>query len=84
MLRLKDDQENAYRVTGYFIDGTTSMDAVTIGTLEEAIATAQVEWCEEQDTARIYDAESMNTLAEIDRYGNIILALNSGWEVEIA
>ena len=84
MLRLKDNQESAYRVTGYFIDGTTSMDEVTIGTLEEAIATAQVEWCEEQDTARIYDAESMNTLAEIDRYGNIILALNSGWEVEIA
>jgi hypothetical protein len=84
MLRLKDNQESAYRVTGYFIDGTTSMDEVTIGTLEEAIATAQVEWCEEQDMARVYNAESMATLAEINRDGTIILALLSGWQVEVA
>lgn len=83
MLRIKDNHDGAYRVTGYFIDGTESMDAIVHGRLEEAIATAQVEWCEEQDMARIYDAEGLATLAEIDRYGNISLALSTGWEVEL-
>lgn len=70
-------------VKGYFVDMSECMSEIVYG-LEEAIATAQVEWCEEQDMARIYDAESMATLAEIDRYGNIVLAPASGWEVEIA
>ncbi len=84
MLTITDNQASEYRVTGYFIDGTTSMDTVITSTLEGAIATAQAEWCEEQDSAIVYDANTMETLVEIDRYGKIVLALKSGWYIEIA
>ena len=84
MLTITDNQASEYRITGYFFDGTTSMDDVITGTLEGAITTAQVEWCEEQDSAIIYDANTMETLVEIDRYGKIVLALKSGWYIEIA
>ena len=83
MLRIVEQGNPAYMVKGYFADMSECMSEIVYG-LEEAIATAQVEWCEEQDSAIIYDAESGSTVADIDRYGTISLAPISGWEVEIA
>ena len=84
MLTIIDNQASEYRITGYLADGITSGDTVITGTLEDAIATAQCEWCEDQYSATIYDANSMATLIEIDREGKITLALKSGWQIAIA
>jgi len=84
MLTIIDNQASEYRITGYFADGITSGDMVIAGTLEDAIATAQAEWCEDQDSATIYDAHSMETLVDIDAEGKITLAIKSGWQIEIA
>ena len=83
MLRIVEQNNPAYMVKGYLADMSECMSEIVYG-LEEAIATAQVEWCEEQYSAMIYDAESMRTVADIDRNGTISLAPISGWEVEIA
>ena len=84
MLTIIDEQAREYRVTGYLADGITSMDEVIAGTLEEAVAYAQAEWCEEQDSATVYDAHTMETLLEIACDGTIRLALKSGWRVEVS
>lgn len=81
MLRIKDSHAREYRVIGYFEDWNASMDAVITGTLEEAIATAQVEWCEDQEAAIIHDAGTMATIATIGGDGRIILA-HSGLEID--
>ena len=83
MLRIVEQGNPADLVKGYLADMGECMSEIVYG-LEEAIATAQVEWCEGQYSAIISDAESMGTVAEIDQYGTISLAPISGWDVEIA
>lgn len=83
MLAIKEYGNPAYMVKGYLADMSECMSEIAYG-LEEAVATAQVEWCEGQYSATIYDAESMRTIAEIDKDGTICLAPSSDWEVEIA
>lgn len=83
MLRIKESHFFEYEIRGFYANMDECMSASEYG-LEEAIATAQVEWCDEQDSATITEADTGRTAAEIDRYGRIYLAPNSGWEVEIA
>lgn len=82
MLAIKEHGNPAYTVKGYLADMSECMSETAYG-LEEAIATAQVEWCEGQYSAAIYDAESGVKYVEIDNHGSIYLA-GTTWEIEMA
>ena len=82
MIAIKEENSFEYTVDGYFMDQSLCGSFTAYG-LEDAIETARVEWCEEQDSANIYD-EERRLVAEIDRYGRIYLAAGIAWEIEIA
>ena len=85
MLVLKTQEGGSYEVRGFLADMTECMRAIAWGDLEEAIELAMVEWCEDQRSATVYDAESGEGYVEIEADGRIrLLGGRFAWEIETA